>query len=71
MTGKIVSIVQTRHKVFRIVPKCLKLSQNAHFRRIVVRMDLLQIKLRDAVAIKIVMKHSFRALRQESSQERK
>ena len=64
-------MVQTRQRVFRIVPSCPKMSQNAHFRRIVVRMDLLQIKLRDAVAIKIVMKHSFRALRQESSQERK
>ena len=47
------------------------MSQNAHFRRIVVGMDLIQIKLRDAVAIKIVMKHLFRALQQESRQERK
>ena len=43
-------MVQTRQKVFRIVskcpkmsqvvPNCLKMSQNAHFRRIVVRTDL-------------------------------
>ena len=33
--------VQTRQKCFRIVPSCPKLSQNAHFRRIVVQTDLL------------------------------
>ena len=33
-------MLQTRQKVFRIVPKCPKMSQNAHFRRIVVRTDL-------------------------------
>ena len=31
---------QTRPKVFRIVPKCLKMSQKVQFRRIVVRTDL-------------------------------
>ena len=44
-------MVQTRQKVFRIVPKCPKMSQvvpkcpkmsqNAHFKRIVIRMGLL------------------------------
>ena len=33
-------IVQTHQKVFRNVPRCPKMSRNAHFRRIIVRMDL-------------------------------
>ena len=33
-------MVQTRQKVFRIVPKCPLMSQNAYFRRIVVQTDL-------------------------------
>ena len=50
-------MLQTRQKVFRIVPKCPKLSQNvpkcpkmsqnAHFRRIVVRTDLFYHKLHE------------------------
>ena len=31
-------------KMFQVVPKCPKMSQNAHFRRIVVRTDLLSFK---------------------------
>ena len=33
-------MVQTRQKVSKIVPKCPKMPQNAHFKRIVVRTDL-------------------------------
>ena len=50
MTGKTVKMLQTRQKVFRIVRKCSKrsqdvskcpiISENVHFRHIVVRMDL-------------------------------
>ena len=40
MTRKTVQILLTRGKVFQIVTKCPNLSQNVHFRHIVVQMDL-------------------------------
>ena len=48
-------MLQTHHKVFQVVTKCPKMSQNIHFRRIVVQMDLFYLHVDSDVCCMICL----------------